>query len=39
MAEARAEVDAALASAAAAPWPEDAAAFEEVQDEGSGRWT
>ncbi|HRO60846.1 MAG TPA: NAD-dependent epimerase/dehydratase family protein, partial [Burkholderiaceae bacterium] len=27
-----------LASAAAAPWPEPAAAFEDIQDTGSGRW-
>lgn len=39
MAEARAEVDAALGSAAAAPWPADAAAFEQVQDQGGERWT
>src|SRR5690606_13431195 len=39
MDEARAEVEAARASAAAAPWPEHAAAFEQVQDQGGGRWT
>src|SRR5690606_26521078 len=39
MAEARAEVDAAIASAAAAPWPGDSAAFEQVQDQGCERWT
>lgn len=39
MAEARAEVETALASAAAAPWPPDSAAFEQIQDQGSGQWT
>ena len=39
MAEARAEVDAAIASAGAAPWPADSAAFEQVQDQGCERWT
>jgi pyruvate dehydrogenase E1 component alpha subunit len=36
--EARAEITRALASAAAAPWPEAAAAFEQVQDAGAGTW-
>jgi len=35
---AREEVAAALASAEAAPWPAASAAFEDVQDTGSGRW-
>ncbi len=35
---ARDEVATALASAAAAPWPEAQAAFEQVQDEGAGQW-
>jgi pyruvate dehydrogenase E1 component alpha subunit len=38
MREAREEVAAALASADAAPWPDPAAAFEDIQDTGSGRW-
>src|SRR5690606_26368959 len=35
MREAREEVAAAVASAAAAPWPEPAAAFDDIQDTGS----
>ncbi|MFP5406414.1 MAG: thiamine pyrophosphate-dependent dehydrogenase E1 component subunit alpha, partial [Gammaproteobacteria bacterium] len=38
MREARAEVTAAIASADAAPWPQASAAFEDIQDTGSGRW-
>ena len=38
MREAREEVAAAVASAAAAPWPEPGAAFDDIQDTGSGRW-
>jgi len=38
MRAARDEVAAALVSAAAAPWPAEQAAFEDVQDTGSGRW-
>jgi len=38
MTEARAEVAAALASAAAAPWPLASAACAEVQDTGVGQW-
>lgn len=36
--EAHAEVDAALAAADAAPWPEAAAAFTDVQTLGEGQW-
>ncbi len=36
--EARAEVAAAVASAAAAPWPGVESAFEEVQDTGAAQW-
>ncbi len=36
--EARDEVACALASANDAPWPEEALAFEDVQDSGDGRW-
>ncbi len=36
--EARAEVAHALASADDAPWPNEASAFEDVQDIGNGRW-
>ena len=32
------EVRAALAAASAAPWPQPAAAYTDVQDTGSGRW-
>lgn len=35
---ARDEVATALASAAAAPWPDAQAAFEQVQDQGAGTW-
>lgn len=38
VARARDEVAAALASADAAPWPAQAAAFDDVQDIGNGRW-
>ena len=38
MTAARAEVNAALKSAAAAPWPAREAAFQEVQQHGSDRW-
>lgn len=38
MRAARGEVAAALASADAAPWPAAQAAFDDVQDSGSGRW-
>jgi len=37
--EARAEVAAAVEAAGAAPWPEPAVAFADVQDTGSERWT
>ncbi len=37
-AEAAAEIDAALAAADAAPWPEAAAAFEDVVTTGAGQW-
>jgi len=36
--EAHAEVDAALAAADAAPWPEASAAFTDVQTTGAGQW-
>jgi pyruvate dehydrogenase E1 component alpha subunit len=36
--EARAEVDAALSAADAAPWPAAAAAFTDVQTTGAGQW-
>ena len=36
---AQAEVDAALAEADAAPWPDVQAAFGDVQDTGAGQWT
>jgi len=35
---ARDEIASALASAAAAPWPDAQAAFEQVQDQGAGTW-
>lgn len=38
MRAAREEVAAAVASADAAPWPDAQAAFEDIQDTGSGRW-
>jgi pyruvate dehydrogenase E1 component alpha subunit len=37
-AEAEAEVQAALAAAETAPWPEAAAAYTDVQDTGAGQW-
>jgi pyruvate dehydrogenase E1 component alpha subunit len=36
--EARDEVAAALKAAHAAPWPEKASAYTDVQDTGAGRW-
>ena len=36
--EAHAEVEAALAAAEAAPWPDAAAAFTDVQTTGAGQW-
>lgn len=36
--EARDEVARAVASAHDAPWPQEAAAYEDVQDTGNGRW-
>ena len=33
-----AEVEAALATASAAPWPDKAGAYTDIQDTGSGRW-
>ena len=36
--EAEDEVRAALAAANAAPWPQPAAAYTDIQDTGSGRW-
>ncbi len=36
--EAQAEVEAALAAAEAAPWPDAAAAFTDVQTTGAGQW-
>ena len=38
LARSREEVEAAVASAEAAPWPEVAAAATDVQDAGAGRW-
>ena len=37
-AEAEAEVAAAVRAATAAPWPEPAAAYTDIQDTGAGRW-
>jgi len=37
--DARQEVEAAVAAADAAPWPEAAAAFTDVQTTGAGQWT
>jgi pyruvate dehydrogenase E1 component alpha subunit len=37
-AAAAAEIDAALAEAEAAPWPEPAAAYTDIQNTGMGRW-
>ena len=36
--DARAEIDAALAIAEAAPWPEPGAAYEDIADTGAGVW-
>jgi pyruvate dehydrogenase E1 component alpha subunit len=36
--QARADIDAAIAAADAAPWPEPGAAFTEVQTAGAGTW-
>jgi pyruvate dehydrogenase E1 component alpha subunit len=36
--EASTEIDAALAAAAAAPWPEPAAAYEDIMNSGKGVW-
>jgi TPP-dependent pyruvate/acetoin dehydrogenase alpha subunit len=38
MAQARAEVQAAIETAGAAPWPDPGAAYTDVQDIGAGRW-
>jgi TPP-dependent pyruvate/acetoin dehydrogenase alpha subunit len=38
MADARAEVQAAIDAAREAPWPDRSAAFADVQDTGAGRW-
>ncbi|MEP6941673.1 MAG: thiamine pyrophosphate-dependent dehydrogenase E1 component subunit alpha, partial [Betaproteobacteria bacterium] len=35
---AKAEIDAAVAQAEAAPWPDPAAAYTDVQDTGAGQW-
>jgi pyruvate dehydrogenase E1 component alpha subunit len=37
-AEARSEIEAALAAARAAPWPQADAAYTDVQDTGAGQW-
>jgi TPP-dependent pyruvate/acetoin dehydrogenase alpha subunit len=37
-AAAKAEIDRALAEAEAAPWPEVAAAYEDIMDTGAGVW-
>ncbi len=37
-AEAKAEIDAALAVASAAPWPPAEAAYTDIQDVGAGQW-
>jgi len=37
-AQAKAEIEAALATARAAPWPERAEAYADVQDTGAGQW-
>ena len=37
-AAAKAEIDAALAQAEAAPWPESAAAYTDIQTTGAGQW-
>jgi len=36
--DAKAEIDAALAAASAAPWPEPAAAYEDIMNTGAGVW-
>ena len=36
--EAKAEIDAAYVTAKAAPWPEDALAYSDIQDIGFGQW-
>jgi len=36
--EAKAEIDAAVALAGAAPWPDPAAAFTDIQTTGAGQW-
>ena len=36
--EAKAEIDAAVALASAAPWPDPAAAFTDIQTTGAGQW-
>jgi TPP-dependent pyruvate/acetoin dehydrogenase alpha subunit len=38
MAEARAEIASAIATAGAAPWPDPGAAYTDIQDTGAGRW-
>jgi len=38
MHDARAEVQAAVDAATAAPWPDAQAAFTDIQDIGAGRW-
>ncbi len=37
-AEAKAEIDAAVAAASAAPWPAPELAFTDIQDTGAGQW-
>ena len=37
-AAAKAEIDKAMAQAEAAPWPEPAAAYTDIQDTGAGQW-
>ncbi len=37
-AQAKAEIDAAVAQATAAPWPEASAAFTDIQNTGAGQW-
>ncbi len=37
--EAQAEVKAALEAATSAPWPDRNAAYTDIQDTGTGRWT
>ena len=37
-AEAKAEIDAALATASAAPWPEKSAAYTDIMTTGEGVW-